>query len=778
MNTIPQLTNVEGPKALTRAEAAYRIEPEPNWIDFGEIWGAFRRNVWLVLLCTAITVGIAAYMVSRQTVQYSAMAVIRLIDRNAGVVGGTTAGDTPLGGVDPLASELMVLKGRNVVGRAVDRAGFRIFDQRTLTPATFLKDVQVTLEPDASGIIRLELSDDSVAYGPESDRRTVKYGEPVVVEGARFVIPEPPRKGSMVLQVVPRDVAIDHLLLGLQAVPVEGTGGVNVSMSSLDPGLPAPAVNAVVQSYQEVNAELSRESIVRRREFLEEQLHTTDSLFMVAQAGLSGFRASTQAYSASGRFSAEQGNLIQVEIQQAQLQADLNMYERILNQILDARSAGQGGDVSAMMSLPGLAGDPVVGSLYSQLVQFRSEREGLLAGPWARAPTHPDVRRLDILISSTEEQLVEGVRSKVASLRAQIGALGSLRGRALAQMSALPRTEVQEVYLTQNVTALQQLGDQLRDQYQAVRLEEAAEAGLVEIVQLATFAYPLPISPWNKLFLGLVAGLMLGGALSLIREKMDHTINRPEDIEEALLIPNLAVIPAASAYLLESGSNGSGSRSPSDPPGAEAYRILRTNLLFSQGRLKSLVITSAAPGEGKTLTAVNLSAAMARQGMRVLLMECDLRRPSLRKFFESQNGGADLADILLEGRPWREAVHPSGVPGLDLLLGTRAIPRAAEYLAGPEMKSLLDQLSAEYDIVILDTSPLLVAADATVLGAIVDGVLLVVRATQTEREAVQQAMNHLSLVGARVVGTVLNDPDGAVARYGTYYDYSAAYESE
>ena len=94
------------------------------------------------------------------------------------------------------------------------------------------------------------------------------------------------------------------------------------------------------------------------------------------------------------------------------------------------------------------------------------------------------------------------------------------------------------------------------------------------------------------------------------------------------------------------------------------------------------------------------------------------------------------------------------------------------------MKSLLDQLSMEYDMVILDTSPLLVAADATVLGAIVDGVLLVVRATQTEREAVQQAMHHLTLVGARVVGTVLNDPEGVVSRYSTYYDYSAAYESE
>jgi Mrp family chromosome partitioning ATPase len=104
------------------------------------------------------------------------------------------------------------------------------------------------------------------------------------------------------------------------------------------------------------------------------------------------------------------------------------------------------------------------------------------------------------------------------------------------------------------------------------------------------------------------------------------------------------------------------------------------------------------------------------------------------------------------------------------------MPRAGEFLEGQEMKRLLEELSREYDMIILDTSPLLVAADATVLGAIVDGVLLVVRATRTDRGAVEQAVHQLGLVGANVVGTVLNDPEGATHRYGQYYDYSVEYE--
>jgi capsular exopolysaccharide synthesis family protein len=400
----------------------------------------------------------------------------------------------------------------------------------------------------------------------------------------------------------------------------------------------------------------------------------------------------------------------------------------------------------------------------------------MLAGPWAKALSHPDVQRLDVLIRATEQKILEAAQDHVASLRAQVGSLGSLRGRALAKMSDLPRTEVEEMNLTQNLGALQQMGDQLREQYQAVRLEEAAEGGLVEIVQHATGSVPLSASPWNRLFLGLIAGLMLGGGMAVIREKLDHSINRPEQIEEFLLVPNLAVIPQATPYLLDSGTNGSG-RSALEPPGAEAYRVLRTNLLFAEGQLKTLVITSAAPGEGKTMTAVNLAAAIARQGLRVLLMECDLRRPSLSRYFEGQNG-IDLTNVILENRAWREAIHSSGVPGLDLLLASRSVPRAGEYLAGSEMKQLIDEISQEYDMVILDTSPLLVAADATVLGAIADGVLLVVRTTRTDREALQQAVHQLSLVGAHVVGTVLNDPEGAVGKYSNYYyDYSAEYEA-
>jgi capsular exopolysaccharide synthesis family protein len=430
------------------------------------------------------------------------------------------------------------------------------------------------------------------------------------------------------------------------------------------------------------------------------------------------------------------------------------------------------------MAWPGISSDPNVSSLHAQLVGYTTARDTMLVGPAARAPTHPEVQRLNALIASTEEQLMNAARTHISSIRAQVATLGSLQGRSVAKMSELPQTEPREMFLTQNLEALQQSGDQLREQYQEVRLEEAGEAGQVEIVQPATRALPEKKNPWMKMLLGLMAGVMLGSGVAFVRERLDQSISRVEEIEKILMVPNLAVIPETSSYLLESSTNGHEPRNAQDPPGVEAYRVLRTNLQFSQGDLKTLVVTSATPGEGKTLTAANLAAACARQGRHVLLMECDLRRPTMARYFEGR-GEIDLSDVLLQGRPWQDAIRRSGVPGLDILLANRAFPRAAEFLAGADMQRLLAELSAAYDLVILDTTPLLMAADAALLGAIVDGVLLVVRTTHTDRGAVQAAVNQLALVGAHVVGTVLNDPAGTVGRSGHYYyDYGYSYEAE
>jgi capsular exopolysaccharide synthesis family protein len=207
---------------------------------------------------------------------------------------------------------------------------------------------------------------------------------------------------------------------------------------------------------------------------------------------------------------------------------------------------------------------------------------------------------------------------------------------------------------------------------------------------------------------------------------------------------------------------------------AEAYRTLRTNLLFSQvtRRLKSIVITSTSPGDGKTTISTNLSVTFAQQGLRVLLIDCDLRRPRVHQVFGMPRSPG-LTELVMEYNTVEEAIVPTPVNGLFMLPAGGLPPNPAELLGGLRMRGLLEALAKDFDLVVLDSPPVLAASDSAILGAMADGVLMVVRAGQTDRDAARAALKQLATVGARVVGAVLNDPDASVPQYAEFYEYTS-----
>jgi capsular exopolysaccharide synthesis family protein len=298
-------------------------------------------------------------------------------------------------------------------------------------------------------------------------------------------------------------------------------------------------------------------------------------------------------------------------------------------------------------------------------------------------------------------------------------------------------------------------------------------------------------------------GLMLGAAFAFAAENLDTRIRRREDMEHALQVPSLGIVPrlpvesgrfgtgfarVRGLMTASGGSNGKTNVGTRDPaaelitltdtgsPQAEAYRSIRTNLLFSDAvrGLKTIVITSPTPGEGKSTTAANLAAAYAQQGLKVLLVDCDLRKARIHQIFGlSKHPG--LTDLILGRAPWEEVVRDVSLEGLRILTSGNPPPNPSELLGGARMRKALELFRSPFDIVILDTPPLIAGPDAAILGSACDGVVLVVRAGQTEREAAQQAIRQLYTVGARVLGAVLNDPNGELPRYSSYYAYQYKY---
>ena len=204
-------------------------------------------------------------------------------------------------------------------------------------------------------------------------------------------------------------------------------------------------------------------------------------------------------------------------------------------------------------------------------------------------------------------------------------------------------------------------------------------------------------------------------------------------------------------------------------PITEQYKTIRTNLQFSSvdGDLNSLLLTSSGPSEGKSSTTANLAIVFAQQGKRVLLIDADMRKPTLHYTFRLDNRKG-LSSVLVGEATLEEAIISSEVPGLDLLSCGPIPPNPSELLGSKSMKGLHAETTSQYDIVIFDTPPVLAVTDAQILANLCDGVIMVVRSNQTEYEEAIKAKELLSIGKAKLLGAVLND---RVMKKGQYYYY-------
>jgi Mrp family chromosome partitioning ATPase/uncharacterized protein involved in exopolysaccharide biosynthesis len=787
------------------------------------MFGVLRRRYRLVLGLTLFGAAVGGLLAYRDPSTYQATATFRLAGERRALT-GTIESPTPELGrtADPLTSLTQLVYSRSVMGAVVDSLGLRL---RSATPefgAGRLERVHVS--PTAtSDTIQVTFYQNGVKAKLGDREARARYRQPIDLGMVRFTVPSVPDVPVASLYVIPREMAIDNLLGGIFVNQRLGTDIVDVKYMSTSPRTAQRVVNSTVLAFQQLNIETAKQKSQRRREFLEGQLKQTDSMLARAQAELAAFRSRQQLASSQSALDAQQTSMLALDGRRVELEADRATFAALLAQLRKGGAAGEAEALRALASSPAMADNPTVGSYYQQLNTYQYRLDSMTTGPWRAAATNPDLIQLKSLMGTTKAQLRQAVSSHVTTLDARINALRNLRARTGSSMQVLPAMAEEEARLTGRVQTLTSSSDEVRRDYQKARMAEEVEAGDVEIVNLADTPYaPIWATAPLKLGLGLLLGLLLGTGGAFLLEAMNTSIRKPEDLELALNVPGLAVIPRLTggaapnqrrlAGLLRPGkraeldakssaSSALGTVSQPFSVGIEAFRMLRTSLLWcEQGdSMKTLVVTSAAPGEGKTMTAANLSVTFAYDGLRVLLIDCDVRRPRQHSLFQMPRAPG-LMELLMpssmsdgvqsltfnpgmgrteSGRPVTDVIRPTNVRGLSLLPCGALPTNASNLLSGVRMRVLLQELAKSFDLVILDTPPVLATADAGILASIADGVLLVVRAGQTDRVAAQRAHQQLVNVGARIVGTVLNDPGGEVSQFGDYYypyDYAAERE--
>ncbi len=438
--------------------------------------------------------------------------------------------------------------------------------------------------------------------------------------------------------------------------------------------------------------------------------------------------------------------------------------------------------------------DPILRQLQSQLTQYKA----LLANARRKfGPKHRQVLDYESLIKSVEQEIAERTQTVIATESKSIGQLLDMQAVAattlhvsLLEESRSLKSEAKDIE-----RRLGQIGEARRKQVRAdgrlrrveLKLQDLKAlggtnkpgdtTGPVEVRQRAFEPDVISSPRWVVTVpTGILLGLLLGFGLAFLVELADTSVKSPSDISRRLDIPLLGMVPHGDDLEEEIADFRRVVLEAPHSLAAEAFRQIRTNLLFSgpAEQRRSLLVTSPAPEDGRTSVVMNLAAAVAMAGRRVLVVDANFRQPAIGAMFPDI-AEAGLSSALVGQANWKDVVSSTGMPNFDVMAAGPLPPNPAELLGSESMRTILAEMSAEYDQVIFDGSPVMVVTDACVLSTQVDGVILVVRAGHNSIGIVRKAVGQLRRIGAHVLGAVLQ---GVRTTAGGYLrkNYEAFYE--
>jgi succinoglycan biosynthesis transport protein ExoP len=753
------------------------LEAPVSTVRLDDLFAVVRRHIRLVLGVTAAVVAAAGYVAYVTGSVYRAVAVIRLSDPRRAFTGGVVD-DPALGAdgryADPLLSQVELLKSHAVAGGVVDsmpmlrvvlrkssRSLLERVLRRRLSPG-LLGDVAVAADAPADSL-PLTFDRDGFVVGAPPERRRVAYDTVVKVDGVRFTVRRRPDAARALLQVLSRDAAISQLLTELRVRPRMRTDIVDVAYSAPDPSRAQQVVNRVVDVFRAASAEAAQRQSRLRREFLDAQLKVNDSVVADAQQALTAFRRRAHSDGSAQSSGREQTELPGLELQRQQLLAERRTDEDLLAALQESSTSRKA--VQTALSTPGVAPSPAVVQLNTQLFQYEMARDSLAS----LSTSHPDLPRLNVLISATEVKLLRavqaGIQGAIASLDGRIAAINDLRARRAGNL----QRDAEEARLTERVDNARKVTDELRTEYQKAGIAQAVTVGQVEIVDHATLpTKPAGIGLPEQLVLGLLVGLMLGTGGAFVAERVGSSIARRVEVEH-LGLSVLGIVPRCGR---ETDQKGPGSADAA----VEAFRGIRLNVLNGHGAPGPVVVavTSPGSGDGKSFVSSNLALAFAHANHRTLLVDADLRRGALHRALQLRREPG-LTDLLVAKASPEQVLQATTHPSLDFLASGSRRGDAPELLGSARMADFMTRLRSSYGVIVVDTPPLGAGVDAFVLASLAGCLLMVLRLGKTDRELAEVKIDLLRQSPVRVLGAVLNDVREG-SEYHAYGYYMDGYE--
>ncbi len=713
-------TGVMSP-ALAGGLAGADFSSDGGLLDFKRYVGILYKHRWLVVAVTVVVVCIGLVHTLLQTPIYRGSATIE-IKREVANLSGLAGLDAREAGasVEFYQTQYELLKSRALAERIV--AKLRLAEQ-----PDFMTPPQSMLKRLTGGII-------STTHAQQSQVNTK------ALEAG----------------------AVGRVMGGLSVQPVRNSRVVQVSYDSPSPKYAQLVANGAVEAFVEMSLERNYEASAHARKFLDERLQDLKLKLEESERKLVDYAEAKDILTTGDERTLAMTNLEEINEALTEASKERLKQELLWNQIKDKAALPQSLETDAIET-------------------YRSRRAELLLEYQDKLkvfkPGYPDMVQLRAQIAEIDKQIAEEMDRIKEAIRLQYEAAVSEHVSLTERLADLKRdvTDYQERNI--DYTILKREVDTNRTLYEGLlqrykELSVAGGAGNPSNISIVDEAQR-PGAPYKpnlkmNLVLALMFGGVAGGLAAFAREFIDDSFKDPEEVEQILGLPLIGIIPDVDEARFSEQMDDQ--RSPLN----EAYRSLRTALQFSTsaGVPKTILVTSSRPSEGKSSTAFNVARQFAQLGMQVLLIDADLRKPSLHRLIGCV-GHRGLSNCLVGNARPPDVLQRTDYPNLEFMPAGPLPPDPTELLASARMASLLAIASEKYDLVIVDTAPVGGMADAPILSNFTEGCLLVVEAHKSPRNGVSNALKRLHFARADVLGIVLNKFNLKASGYGYGYGYGS-----
>ncbi len=578
--------------------------------------------------------------------------------------------------------------------------------------------------------------------------------------------------GEVEEEVSKADTIAEMIRSVITVEPVEETKIVNLSFMSANPELAVMIANATAKAYMDQLLEMKMQASNYNQKWMGIKGEEEAKKLKKAKKALNEYMKANDIVTIEDRVTIIPQKLAGLSSELAQVETRQKEFETIYKQIKKSLN-----NFEELATIPVIADDPALKLIRNQILKVE---QNIMEQSKKYGPKHPVMFRVksELAILQTKRNqeirhIIKTVKNRYELANSNTRDLRGLLEKTKKEAVALNEKFVQYEILKREIENHQKLFDALTSRVGEQSITEKAQNINVWIVEKAKVPeFPSKPNRKRNILLGIIMGLFGGVGLALFLEYLDNTIKTPDDIEERFNIPVLATISklknkSKTLYTLVLDKPSSAL--------AESFKSLRASIMLSSSDSppKTILVTSMAPEDGKTTIASNLAMAIAGSGNKVLLIDCDLRRPMLHKIFGLDNTKG--MSTFITGTSDIKIIQDVPVKHLNVITSGPVPPNPSELLISKRLKDLIPVLKDKFDFIIFDTPPIISVSDTLIMSKIVDASLIVTRFGKTTYDMMNHGLKQMAGIESKVIGTVINAVDEKKSGYYYYHHYKEYY---